>query len=189
MPEPRGARIRRWATAGLIRGTVAAVLWTGLTHGDPGKAVYGVVSVLAAVLLSLWLLPPRRPPGQGGRGRRGLAVVTLLAWCLRQIVVGGVDVSLRALHPGRRIAPEVVAAPLELPPGPAREVALLMMNLMPGSMVQRVLPGEPETVEIHTLAAELRPRQIWEELQGRAAAMEGHRLPGRREPGRGPQAE
>ncbi|MDZ5077416.1 Na+/H+ antiporter subunit E [Nesterenkonia sp. HG001] len=175
MDETRGARIRRWTTAALIRGAAAAVLWAGLTHGDPDKAVYGLVSVLAAVALSLWLLPPRRRPGDVGRWRQAAAAASLILWFLRKIVVGGVDVSFRALHPRTRISPEVVRAPLRLAPGPAREIALLMMNLMPGSMVQRVLPGEPESVEIHALAAELRPREIWEELQSRTAALEGRR--------------
>lgn len=87
---------------------------------------------------------------------------------------GGVDVALRAVKPTVDADPQVVVAPLELPPGAARQVALI---LMPGSMIQRMIAedGEPAHepdhspthVELHTLSLSLGPTEQWRELQHR----------------------
>ena len=98
----------------------------------------------------------------------------MLGWFLWQSARGGVDVALRALKPTVDADPQVVIAPLELPPGAARQVALI---LMPGSAVQRMITedGEPAHepdhspthVELHTLSLSLGPTEQWRELQHR----------------------
>ncbi|GAA3074457.1 MULTISPECIES: Na+/H+ antiporter subunit E [Actinomycetes] len=166
--------IVRWVSAALLRGLVVGLLWTGLTQAAPEKLVYGAVAVVVGVGVSLWLLPPRPAVAGGGLPRRAAAVMRLGAWFFRQMVVGGVDVSLRALGPRSAVRPAVVRAPLRLPPGARREIALLLMNLMPGALVQAVITGEDEDregsghhhgwVEIHTVAESLRPEELWDRL-------------------------
>lgn len=164
----------RWVRAGALRAVLLGVLWVLLSSAAPEYAVYGLVSVSAATALSLWLLPapgPDRPRSpRAGLARRLRGGAGLVGWFLGQSVVGGVDVARRALRRTPDIAPEVLPARIDLPPGGARHLAVLLMNLMPGSMVQRA--GE-DVVELHTLAAELEPVAQWQRLQRRVAAAAG----------------
>lgn len=72
------------------------------------------------------------------------------------------------------------------PPGRGRQLAMALMNLMPGSMVQQVVDAsgrpadapdaDPTAVELHTLSGELAPAAQWEELQCRVARAVGVQL-------------
>ncbi len=127
--------------------------------------------------------------------RQSAAGVVLVVWFLWQSVIGGADVALRAVRRRVDVDPVIERAPFLLPEGHARQLALLLMNLMPGSMVQQVIgqaatdegsdnapepAGSPardeaeEIVELHSLAAALRPAQQWENLQQRVGAAFGH---------------
>lgn len=146
----------------MIRALFFALLWVLLAGWDADYLVYGVVSVAAATALSHVLVP---------RSRLRLHLVgtaRLVGWFLQQTVVGGVDVARRAVARTPDIAPAVVETPVWLPEGPARQTALLLMNLMPGSMVQRERAGDH--VELHTLSATLEPAQQFDDLQRRVAA-------------------
>lgn len=112
-----------------------------------------------------------RPPVIGWYG------LLLGLWFIKQSLVGGVDVGLRALSRPLRIDPVVQTAAIELPAGAVRNIALILMSLMPGTVVQRLLaedgslahaPGSSAThVELHTISAELEPAAQWAELQCR----------------------
>lgn len=153
----------RFAVAVTGRAAVFSLVWAALGSWGQDYILYGLVSVLAATALSIALIPPgdlrvRQWP------RRALGVAALAGWFLRKAVHGGMDVSLRAVRSAPDVDPVVVTAPLRLPPGHARGMALLLMNLMPGSMVQRVVGDD---VELHTLSASLKPAQQWDALQRR----------------------
>ncbi len=157
-----------WLLAGWWRVLLFGLLWAALSAAVADYAWYGVFSVAAAVALSLWLSPPRRGVPVRRWPRRLVAAVRLALWFAVSSVHGGVDVALRAVRWRVGIAPEVVCAPVELPAGGGRQLALLMMNLMPGTMVQRVLEdGGPQDhrVELHTLSVSLKPAQQWHKLQ------------------------
>lgn len=166
-----------WVTAAVVRALVLAVFWVALAGWSADYAVYGVISVAIATGTSLLLLPPRAP-APGTWARRAVGTVSLLGWFLWQSVRGGVDVAVRALKPTPDVAPRVVVAPLEVPAGAARQLALILMNLMPGSMVQRMITAHgrtahapsqsPTHVELHTLSLSLEPAAQWKELQQRA---------------------
>lgn len=166
----------RWLVAGVLRTLLLAVIWAGLSGGAANHAVYGMISVPAAVALSLGLLPPGRRHVRSLPSRVWHASM-LAGWFLRQSSTGGVDVAVRALRPRPDIAPTVVPAPLRLPEGHARQTAMLLMNLMPGSMAQRVVTATGETaedagsvavtVELHTLSRALEPAAQWSELEQR----------------------
>lgn len=68
--------------------------------------------------------------------RRCWNTVLLMLWFAWQSARGGVDVALRALRRTPDIDPEVLVVPVELPQGHARQLAQLMMNLMPGTLIQ-----------------------------------------------------
>lgn len=161
---------------GSLRAVVLALLWVFFAGWDLDYAGYGVVSVLAATAMSLVLLPPTQTPNPARWPQRIWFSVRLAAWFLRQSALGGVDVARRAFAARPDIAPAVVVAPVQLPEGHSRQLAMLLMNLMPGSMIQRgpLVPdhqpeGEAgEVVELHTLAAALDPAEQWRQLQLRA---------------------
>ena len=144
----------KWVTAALFRGVAFVGLWEVMSSWESDYALYGLVSVAAATALSLFLIPP-------GRRLRLRGVTVLAGWFLYQAVAGGIDVARRAVQATPDIDP-AVRAHLHLPPGHGRELAMLLMNLMPGTMVQRRCGEE---VELHTLSLTLEPVQQWHTLQ------------------------
>lgn len=145
----------RWVVAVLLRALALAVVWEAMSSWEPAYALYGLFSVMAATALSLRLVPP-------GRMLRIRGTAVLAGWFLYKAAAGGIDVARRAVRPTPDIAPAVVRARLSLPPGHSRELAMLLMNLMPGTMVQRMCGEE---VELHTLSLTLEPVQQWHTLQ------------------------
>lgn len=183
------------ARAVAARVVAFAVMWWALSEGDASKALYGIPAVALAVGVSVALRPPRaggdRGRGPRGRGphrqgalrhgplrrgslRRARAMCALAGWFAGQAVVGGADVALRALRRPVAIDPVVVTAPIALPPGGARQIALVMLNLMPGTLVQA---HEGDEARVHALSPELPVLEQWSELQSRVAAAAGVRLP------------
>lgn len=171
----------KWILAVVLRGLLLGLLWTAFSGADPEYLVYGAASVSCAVALSLALLPPRGSPRPARWPRRLWFSVLLSLWFLGQSVVGGVDVARRAVRRQPDIDPTVIPAPVHLPEGHARQLAMVLMNLLPGSMIQRSIPGEDphgepnreayrgDTVELHTLSPALDPARQWSRLQHRVA--------------------
>lgn len=161
----------KYVIAGVLRAAVLALIWALFSSGSTDYAVYGVISVAAATALSLILLPPQRDPNPVTWSRRIWFFTVLLGWFLWQSARGGVDVAIRALRHTPDIAPEVITAEIELAEGHARQLAMLLMNLMPGSMIQRgpFTAEASEVLELHTLSAALGPAQQWQQLQQRVA--------------------
>ena len=161
----------KYVVTGLVRAAVLGLLWVFMAGWDADYAVYGAVSLAAATALSLALLPPRHQPAPARWPRRMWFSLLLILWFLWQSARGGVDVARRAVTPTVDIEPAVVVAAVRLPRGHALQLAMLMMNLMPGSMVQRGPrpadqgAGAEEVVEIHTLSQALNPAEQWRQLQ------------------------
>lgn len=157
----------RWILGALLRIIVFSGIWIGLAGMSADTLVYGIVSILAVTALSLALLPPghlqpKRWPA------RIWGTLVLAVWFLQQSIRGGFDVARRALTRNVDIEPEVVEVPVELPSGPGREVCYLLMNLLPGSMIQRVRTTDQHTIaEVHTLSMDLKPEDQWQRLQDR----------------------
>lgn len=156
-----------WIIGVVLRFTVFGLIWLALSDADPANFSYGIVSAGAATALSLALLPPHSP-----RFRRWPArvwgTVRLAGWFLQQSMIGGVDVARRAVSRPVDVEPAVVEVPVELPQGAAQQLCFLLMNLLPGSMVQHVKQVDGQTVaEIHTLSLDLEPLRQWNRLQQR----------------------
>lgn len=157
----------KWFIGAALRFVALGLVWLALSGADPANLVYGVIAAAAATALSLALLPPADPSVRHWPARLWGTIV-LVAWFLQQSVIGGVDVARRAVWPTIDIAPAVVDVDVTLPEGPAQQLSLLLMNLLPGSMVQHVkdIDGKP-VAEIHTLSMDLKPKVQWETLQRR----------------------
>lgn len=163
----------RWIVSALLRATGFALLWAGMAGWSSDYAVYGLVSVALTTAFSLVLLTPAAArPSPGAWPRRCWSGASLATWFLWQAARGGVDVALRALRRTPDIDPQVLTVPVELPDAAARQVAQLMMNLMPGTLIQGEVTqdGSPAVV-LHTIAAELEPARQWSELQRRVGRM------------------
>jgi len=113
--------------ARLVRAGWFLALWLVLTGPDIAAMVFGVPAIIAATLLSLRLLPPA--PGRAPW--RALAMVPGFLW---RSLLGGLDVSRRALHPRLPLAPAWRSVPCRLPPG-GRFIIGAEFSLMPGTLV------------------------------------------------------
>lgn len=176
-----------WVLSAALRAGVLGLLWWALSGAGADYLIYGVVSVPLATVLSLLLLPPSGRISPRGWPRQLGSSFVLLGWFLGQSVLGGLDVARRVLARPVDIDPCVVVAPFALEPGHARQLALALMNLMPGSMVQQVVTAEgevadstsggpvrePAAVQLHTLSPRLDPADQWSRLQRRVGAAFG----------------
>lgn len=125
-PSTPGQRLSSIA----FRGSLLLLTWWILTAGNPSSWWIGVPSVLLALVFSVRLLP-----------------IVTLAWypCLKFIpfflsrsLIGAVDVALRAFHPRLPITPQMIAYPLQLPPGTAQILMINTVNLLPGTLSARL---------------------------------------------------
>ena len=113
---------------GALRALGFLVLWVVVTGSNPADLVAGAVAALAASWASLHLLRP------GTSRMRPTALIRLVLRFLRQSVVAGVDVALKALDPRLPIDPGFVLYPVRLPPGPGRNLFTALMSLLPGTV-------------------------------------------------------
>lgn len=123
---------RRLALCGwrslLLRALVLAAGWVVLTEAEPSGFGFGAAVVTLALLAGL-LLPASRAPRWSVPGLVRFAAVFVIG-----SLEGGVDVARRALAPGLPLTPAVVRYPLRLPAGPARNLFMGTLSLMPGTL-------------------------------------------------------
>ena len=134
-----------WSRA-MVRLAFFAFLWVILTGGDPGSWIIGGPALLLATWVTLHLRPPIswkwRPAG----------VLRFIPYFLRHSLNGGIDVSRRALSPGRPLDPALVTHDLRLPPGPSRVFLANTLNLLPGTLSAELEDGR---LTVHMLDAAL----------------------------------
>lgn len=154
------------ASALLRRTLLFLLLWVVLVEGDPRYFGYALLAVPVAVTASLvWL--PAGPPSQGRSGRRTvsrvLSAVLLLGWLVGQSVRGGIDVARRSLSRPVKVDPVEVVVPVHLTGG-SRAVALAVVGLLPGTIVDEVRDDE---AVVHTLSSDFDVAGTWRELERR----------------------
>ena len=137
---PTGLLLR----SGALRFATLVLLWVVLAEGDLGTLWLGFLAVAAATLSSLVLLPP------AGRSWSPVGTVRFAGFFLRQSVVGGIDVALRALKPGLDLDPALVEYMTQLPKGGARVLFANTISLLPGTLSAEV---RDRRLLVHTLAA------------------------------------
>ena len=103
------------------------LLWWAVSDGN-GSWAFGIPVILLATVASYWLQPAR------GAWLRPLALLRLCGFFLYQSVRAGIDVALRALGPGLRLAPGMIEYQLRLPEGIARVLLLDTLSLLPGTL-------------------------------------------------------
>jgi multicomponent Na+:H+ antiporter subunit E len=103
-------------------------LWLLLDGGGLAGFACGLVAATLATRASLALSPPRDTT------LSPMAALRLAAAVGRATVAAGVDVARRVLDPVLPIRPGVVAVPLALPPGTARDGFRLLASLQPGTL-------------------------------------------------------
>lgn len=117
----------------LRRGLVFALIWWVLAEGRAGSWGVGLISVVLALSVSLWL----SPPGQGRFSITGL--LRFAGFFLIQSAKGGAQVAALALRPRLDLAPVLLEVPITLPPGPAR---VLLINTLNHHRARQVRSGE-----------------------------------------------
>lgn len=157
---PRGLRARGLAPRILL----LAPLWWALVGDDRGSWWFGAPAILAAALVGVALSP--------GGGHRPTLVGTLrfVPFFLRQSLVGGADVALRALRPSLPLAPDFLEYPLRLPQGPPSDVMAATVSLLPGTLTADVEEGR---LRVHTLTEGGSVTGDLQDLEARVAGLFG----------------
>lgn len=135
--------VRKFGQPVLLRAIVFLALWLVLTLGEPTDLPAGIFATIAAVLASLYLLPPSPVH---------LSLAALVRFMLRffrQSVLAGVDVAWRALDPRLPLRPGYVHFPSRLPRGSARNAFCTLECLLPGTLP--VESDQSGTLLIHCL--------------------------------------
>ncbi len=103
-------------------------LWLVIAGWSAKDLPVGLIAAGGAAWISLSLLPP------GGGPSRIFPLVALFARLLGGSVVAGFDVARRALSPRLDLRPGLVACPVALPDGVARNAFFLLQSLQPGTL-------------------------------------------------------
>lgn len=157
---PRGLLVRRIAP----RAILLALLWWALTGGNVGSWWVGAPAIAAAALVGVAL-----SPGAGPRPTL-LGILRFVPFFLRQSLVGGTDVALRALRPNLPLAPAFLDYRLTLPGGPAAAVMAATVSLLPGTLTAEL--GE-NNLRVHTLTEGRAVERDLRELELRVAGLFG----------------
>ena len=133
-------------------GTVASAIsraagffafWLVLTGADAGDLAAGLVAAVAATWASLRLMPAQP------WSLRPIKLAEFALHFLRQSIVAGIDVALRALDPRLPLRPGLVVYPARLPPDTRLDTFCAIMSLLPGTLPCG--PAEGNDLTIHCL--------------------------------------
>ncbi|MDH3207463.1 MAG: Na+/H+ antiporter subunit E [Gemmatimonadota bacterium] len=128
-----------------LRAAVLALAWYVVSAGDPRSWVVGVPAVLVTAGLQL---ADRSQPLLRWWRLDHLARFAL--FYVGHAIAGGVDVSARALLPGRRVHPDFVTYRLRLPHGPARSLLVVTISMLPGTVAAHVAGRKMVVQRIHS---------------------------------------
>ena len=114
--------------AAVWRSALFSLLWWALSDGRADSWGVGSVSILAAVSLSLYLLPP--VPTTVSR----IGLLRFLLFFFLQSLRGGVQVAAFALRPRLALRPGLHEVALRLPEGVGRVLLANTLSLLPGTL-------------------------------------------------------
>lgn len=130
--------MRHWQ-AWAWRLAILSLLWWAISSGDPASWAWGVPAILAAAVLMPafnWHLHP-------------LAVLQFIPHSLWLALRGGLEVAWLACRPSLRLNTTVIEHTWHyLPEGPAQLFMASLINLMPGTLTLRLVPG---ALQVHVL--------------------------------------
>jgi multicomponent Na+:H+ antiporter subunit E len=165
MESSRFAPIRLYAAGAAVRALMLSLLWWSLTEGDAGAWPFGAAIVLASTAASVTLAPP------GDIWWRLPAIARFVPFFLSQSVIGGIDVSRRALHPGLPVNPAFLDYRVALPPGAGRVLFAYTLSLLPGSLSARL---DGDRVVVHVIDRNIPVGRMLAQLERHVAAIIGH---------------
>ena len=117
--------------------------WLVLTDADSGDLAAGLVAAVTATWASLRLMPAEQ------WDLNPIKFAGFVLHFLRQSIVAGTDVALRALDPRLSLRPGFVVYQAHLPPGTKRNAFCAVMSLLPGTLPCG--PAEGNGLTIHCL--------------------------------------
>lgn len=152
----------RYIEACSVRSGLLLLLWWALTEGDLSGWRLALVVVLVATSLSLVQLPPPR------QRMRWPAAPGFLAFFLREMLLGGIDVARRALAPRLPISPGLISYDLSLRRQGARLFMTWTASLLPGTVSVELRPQE---LTLHVLDVRMLPRKTLARLEAKIARL------------------
>ncbi len=164
LPGPPPPFPRRLAA----RAALMALVWLGLNGTDWASWIVGAPVALAAAWLSARMLPA----SSWRWSARG--ALSFAGFFLRESLLGGWDVSRRALSPSLPLSPSILAYAPRLPVGAPRWLFCGTVNLLPGTAVVAIEDGR---ILVHGLSSESHANAELHELEARVAALFGLSLP------------
>ncbi|MDF1542069.1 MAG: Na+/H+ antiporter subunit E [Anaerosomatales bacterium] len=154
----------RVLTRPLRRAVVFAAVWWVVAEADPEGWVFGIPFVALATGASLALTPTRewriRPVG----------ALRYAGYFIQQSVLGGIDVSMRAIKPSLPIDPLILRYRMRLVPEYARVLFADTVSLLPGTLSSGF---EDDTMTLHVLDCELDVEQSLRDVEERVADVFG----------------
>ncbi|MBT1512996.1 Na+/H+ antiporter subunit E [Bradyrhizobium sp. SRL28] len=117
--------------------------WLVLTGADTGDLAAGLFAAVAATWASLRLMPAQE------WNLHPIKLAKFVLHFLRQSIVAGTDVAMRALDPRLPLRPGFVVYQAHLPPGTKRDTFCAIMSLLPGTLPCG--PAEGNGLTIHCL--------------------------------------
>lgn len=121
---------------------VFGAIWAVLTNADSSSWMFGVPFAALAALVASAMSPIRR------LAIRPSGVARFVGYFLRNSVVGGVDVAIRALHPSMPLSPGIIVVSLRLPTPTTRALLADTVSLLPGTLSAGLVD---EVVALHVL--------------------------------------
>jgi multicomponent Na+:H+ antiporter subunit E len=164
MPAKTTTSPLRFVTRPLERAVVFAVVWWVVAEADPSGWVFGVPFVVLATAASLALTPSRE------WRIRPLGALRYAGYFVQQSVLGGIDVSLRAIKPSMPLSPRIVRYRMRLAPEHARVLFADTVSLLPGTLSSGF---EGETLMVHVLDCELDVERSLRDVEERVADVFG----------------
>jgi multicomponent Na+:H+ antiporter subunit E len=116
----------------ITRLLVFSALWLLLAGGAMNSLIVGVVFIVAASLLSLYLLPPQRHAMRSFKG--STKVLSFVCYFSVQSLRAGWDIAKLALMPGSKTAPGFVKYRSELMNDSQIFTFMQVLNLLPGTV-------------------------------------------------------
>lgn len=143
------------------RALLFLLTWWALAEGSLDRWPFALAMAGLATYVSIALLPPPR------WRFRWQALPSFALYFLHQALLGGIDVSWRALHPQLPIKPGFSRHPLQLEPLAARLLMAWTVSLLPGTLSVEL---ETDCLEIHSLNTD-QPDQALAELEAKVGTL------------------
>lgn len=155
--------------AAAFRFVLIGAAWLVLSGGSLSYPLLVLLIVVSATATSLIAIPP------GAWNWRPAGMLRFLPFFVHQSILGGFDVSRRALAPHLPVQPGLVTYTLRLPPGPQRVFMVNAINLLPGTVVTTI---DGDTLTIHAIDTDLPVQQNLDDLEAQVANLFGVELRG-----------